>query len=599
MKNVNFEVKKTGDNFDAFFSKTAKAGAAVFAAFKSVEGILKGVGTVMASTQTTGDLFVQTTEGLNAGMEEFYRIIASGDWSNFFSNITKAIQLEAEFQTALDNYQTRQLRGKLVYSEYEKQISEKQFERSKTTKDSEQYNKLTIEINELNQKVLDYLKGESKLAKEAAEKALKQALPTMKSGTEGENMQVIFDIFSSEEKTAQLEKNASLYALQKELDNIAHLDDKRNTFDNPFTNIEAFINAVGKDYVQILKDLGIRDKAHLDEVVEKMRNSDLIIENSADRIIEHKDDLKRPIELMSEANNKQSQVYKSMIKEQQKETNMLNKAGKNAVEYEPVDLEAYQKQLEEDFDKQIKSDEISIDVRIKSNIEKFREDLKKDLSKSSIDFSEFDFINPYVSKEEIDDHASKMRTKAFLEEAIAINTLSGNLERVNELQSMYDEQFKPDKIITFSDAIGGLSSALDILSSSSSAIKDNPAIKALAGSLMILNAIQQVGKATSWIEYVIALASVAAATISFATSMSSADSKYAVGGLVAPAKGGDQTNIRVNEGEMILNKNQQTRLFNIISRNENEKKSGAQVEFKLRGTELVGLINNYNRKYSN
>ena len=76
-------------------------------------------------------------------------------------------------------------------------------------------------------------------------------------------------------------------------------------------------------------------------------------------------------------------------------------------------------------------------------------------------------------------------------------------------------------------------------------------------------------------------------------------SGYASGGLI---KGGqslinDDTLIYAHAGEMVLNQSQQSRLFNLLngtySTGSNNGVSGGSVEFKIRGTELYGVLKNY------
>ena len=70
--------------------------------------------------------------------------------------------------------------------------------------------------------------------------------------------------------------------------------------------------------------------------------------------------------------------------------------------------------------------------------------------------------------------------------------------------------------------------------------------------------------------------------------------KYATGGIVGGnSTHGDHNLARVNSGEMILNKAQQGTLFSIL--NGKGGMSG-NVEFKIRGADLVGTINNYHKK---
>lgn len=67
-------------------------------------------------------------------------------------------------------------------------------------------------------------------------------------------------------------------------------------------------------------------------------------------------------------------------------------------------------------------------------------------------------------------------------------------------------------------------------------------------------------------------------------------SKYANGGIVNyGTQSGDNTLARVNQGEMILNKHQQSTLFNAI---KSGNLGGGNVQFKIRGTDLIGVMDN-------
>ena len=64
---------------------------------------------------------------------------------------------------------------------------------------------------------------------------------------------------------------------------------------------------------------------------------------------------------------------------------------------------------------------------------------------------------------------------------------------------------------------------------------------------------------------------------------------------------GDKNIIRVNGNEMILNQHQQGRLWSLINSSSTlggQAGETAQVEFKIKGQELVGVINNYSKKRS-
>ena len=115
-------------------------------------------------------------------------------------------------------------------------------------------------------------------------------------------------------------------------------------------------------------------------------------------------------------------------------------------------------------------------------------------------------------------------------------------------------------------------------------------------AMMLVNSVASLSRsATPW-DFIAGTIGVAAGVVSFVASLKS--HSFAGGGIVAPATSGDQVHARLNPGEMVLNHAQQRRLFNVIAKENKPENQFGNVEFKLRGQELVGLINNYNRKYN-
>ena len=70
--------------------------------------------------------------------------------------------------------------------------------------------------------------------------------------------------------------------------------------------------------------------------------------------------------------------------------------------------------------------------------------------------------------------------------------------------------------------------------------------------------------------------------------------KFAEGGIVGGLSGGDRNLARVNAGEMILNGAQQRRLFAMLD--GKAAPQGGAVTFRISGDAIVGVIENYNRK---
>lgn len=90
-----------------------------------------------------------------------------------------------------------------------------------------------------------------------------------------------------------------------------------------------------------------------------------------------------------------------------------------------------------------------------------------------------------------------------------------------------------------------------------------------------------------WISGLAAMASIIAAMATLP--------KFASGGIVGGTSyTGDRQLVRVNSGEMILNHQQQAQLWNAIS---SGSVGGGEVQFRIEGQQLVGVLNNYNSKY--
>ena len=188
--------------------------------------------------------------------------------------------------------------------------------------------------------------------------------------------------------------------------------------------------------------------------------------------------------------------------------------------------------------------------------------------------------------------------------------------KLNEVTGVKTEAPKTDSWDKFNQAMANTST---IVSSLTNTFKENsevtaasilqmvattlPAIGSLIsaiGALTTAEAVEAgvgaVGKAVStskhWIEDIAAVASLGA---DVATAIASAQKvqKFANGGIVGGSSfTGDRVVANVNSGEMILNRRQQANLFKMA----NGGGTGNQVEFHISGTDLVGVLNNNNRK---
>lgn len=129
-----------------------------------------------------------------------------------------------------------------------------------------------------------------------------------------------------------------------------------------------------------------------------------------------------------------------------------------------------------------------------------------------------------------------------------------------------------------------------------------PELQALTGTLISLAAAEMftanasipiVGAAIAAVEVAIMEATMAAVK-----AMAAGMFTFASGGIIpGNSHHGDQIYARVNSGEMILNKKQQGNLFRLLD-NGGSTGGNANVQFKISGQELVGVLNNYENKHN-
>lgn len=145
--------------------------------------------------------------------------------------------------------------------------------------------------------------------------------------------------------------------------------------------------------------------------------------------------------------------------------------------------------------------------------------------------------------------------------------------------------------LTNDSAAAWINWAATLMSSIAAAI---PAIEALSAAKKEEAVANGVASATQtpivgWLLAGAAVAAVAAALFAMP--------KFATGGIVGGNSSvGDMNLVRVNSGEMILNGSQQRRLFDLLNGGGAMGNANNEVEFKIKGSQLVGVMNNYNKK---
>ena len=170
------------------------------------------------------------------------------------------------------------------------------------------------------------------------------------------------------------------------------------------------------------------------------------------------------------------------------------------------------------------------------------------------------------------------------------DTLSGaQLKQLKEENRLYGEQIG---LITTLKALKGEETAAEV--KDTAAKLTNAAagkVEAKANAQSSIAGAANSGAKLPFPANLVAIAAGVGAVLAALASMS----KFAKGGIVGGSSSvGDKNIIRANSGEMILTKGQQTTLFNAIK--SGNLGGGGNVQFKIKGTDLIGVINNTNSK---
>lgn len=326
-------------------------------------------------------------------------------------------------------------------------------------------------------------------------------------------------------------------------------------------------------------------------------------------------------------------IEKSTLQELE---DQLKKLQDNQLTTKAIDASEYKKQLKDLQDK-IKHEKIKIGVDLSvENTDKKLQEAIKPKEKSSFETAISGIEAPDRSQEgqlnaiqqQMDANDQLLQKLKEIQEAykeLGIDGAEGYAQVAEKIQDVNDKQNQladdakvlkkaeknTKKLSTgfqrAGDAVGQLGSAFGSLGSGFKSPELNIAATIAQG---IASVVQGYGQATAeassmgpwaWIAFSVAAMAQVAAMIGQIHSLTADTEGYATGGIVSGnTTVGDNVLARLNSGEMILNTRQQANLFRMLdtpgSPVSNEMSSN--VSFKIKGSDLVGVLNNYSKKRS-
>lgn len=251
--------------------------------------------------------------------------------------------------------------------------------------------------------------------------------------------------------------------------------------------------------------------------------------------------------------------------------------------FEKGSIADYQDQIAA-INEQLQNQNLSMDVRLnlltnKDNLEKQAQEL----------------INPLKAKEDAEkaaEEAEKERAKQQEER---------KSKQIEGYQAIGDAASAMGQLMSAAGAEGAAAAMQIVATTANATAQMIPQIMALIGAKegeAMANGTASAA-ALPFPANIAAIASIIATVVGTFASILSTVGAFAGGGIIQGASThGDQLLARVNAGEMILNGSQQAKLFNMLDGSGAVGGASGQVEFKISGSTLKGVLRNYDNKMS-
>ena len=568
------------------FQQVGRNITATIGRFAGVLGIAMTAGEafnkVLNSSQTLGDMTASNMAALKTSVDEFFYSLGSGNLSNFLTGLGDMIDKAKEAYAALDQLGNTQISYGVFGAKSQSEIADAQYIAKNKFAPADQRNaafdKWRITLQE----------------QQAA------------------NIRLQEELINSASKAVEARTNANitvtmedmLKAFEADLLDPAKRDEVKSRAKNGTANYQS--NAKRKDWSQEQKD-----------ALAESQKQNLIIHTMLEK---YNDDELKDIAAKIQQYYQLNSALKSTAREYNETANEYNSSMAKMEGFKPVDsLEGFKvftgttNNVEvklpvkpvipvgslAELDAQIASLRKELNLAI-SNEDRIRINAELNALTEQKRVIEFQYKYPNAPIGKLDGKPAGLAGMVKPEIPTSLPKFSSPITNKNSiLNNEYAQSLGAIASImgsvtnmTNEGAAAWLSWGANLISAVAAAIPQIVALTTAKKGEAIASGVASAAQ-TPFVGWLLAGAAAAAVVAALASIPS-----FSTGGIFAGNSTiGDMNLARVNAGEMILNNRQQRNLFNLLNGNGvMGSAGGGQVEFKIRGKELVGVLANYNNK---
>lgn len=568
------------------FQQVGRNITATIGRFAGVLGIAMTAGEafnkVLNSSQTLGDMTASNMAALKTSVDEFFYSLGSGNLSNFLTGLGDMIDKAKEAYAALDQLGNTQISYGVFSAKSQSEIADAQYIAKNKFAPADQRN--------------------------AAFDKWRIALQEQQAA----NIRLQEELINSASKAVEARTNANitvsmedmLKAFETDLLDPAKRDEVKSRAKNGTANYQS--NAKRKDWSQEQKD-----------ALAESQKQNLIIHTMLEK---YNDDELKDIAAKIQQYYQLNSALKSTAREYNETANEYNSSMAKMEGFKPVDsLEGFKvftgttNNVEvklpvkpvipvgslAELDAQITSLRKELNLAI-SNEDRIRINAELNALTEQKRVIEFQYKYPNAPIGKLDGKPAGLAGMVKPEIPTSLPKFSSPITNKNiKLNNEYAQSLGAIASImgsvtnmTNEGAAAWLSWGANLISAVAAAIPQIVALTTAKKGEAIASGVASAAQ-TPFVGWLLAGAAAAAVVAALASIPS-----FSTGGIFAGNSTiGDMNLARVNAGEMILNNRQQRNLFNLLNGNGvMGSAGGGQVEFKIRGKELVGVLANYNNK---